>query len=451
MNQLIALRQKKADLLKKAEAMLALTDPAAEGGEDRDFTAQEQEQYDAILAMVDETKTKLARVEALQDELRAAPATESQAAPLAVAPGASITGGEPATDEQGNPWESFGHQLSAIVEAGRPGGRTDERLFVPEKGAAATGGGANVGSDGGFLIRSQYSDEVYQRAYETGALASRCDRTPIGAGFDSLSVPYIEETSRATGSRWGGVQVYRRNEADTVTANKPKIGEMETKLEDLMGLAYATNRLLRDATAMESIYSKAFSEEFAFRLDDEIYRGSGAGECLGLLNSNALITVAKETGQGAATIQAENLVKMYSRFHAKNRANAVWLYNQDIEPQLYTMGVTVGTGGTPVYMPPGGLSDAPYARLLGRPAIAVEHAESLGTKGDIMLVDLDEYQLIEKGGIEASASMHVRFIYAEMAFRWIMQVNGQPKWKSALTPYKGTSTTSPFVTLAARA
>jgi HK97 family phage major capsid protein len=450
-NQLVALRQKKADLLKQAESMLAIIDPSAEGGQDRDFTSEEQEQYDAVLAMVDETKAKLTRVEALHDELRTTPTTTSQAAPLTVPDNTNITGGAPVTDKNGNPFASFGDQLACIIEAGRPGGRIDERLLVPEKGAAATGGGANIGSDGGFLIRTQFSDTVYQRAYESGALASRCDRTPIGDGFDSLSVPYIDETSRATGSRWGGVQVYRRNEADTVTAKKPKIGEMETKLEDLMGLAYVTNRLIRDATAMDSIYSKAFSEEFAFKLDDEIYRGSGAGECLGILNSNATITVAKESGQTAKTIVSANIVKMFSRLRAKNRPNAVWFYNQDIEPLLWQLSMEIGTGGVPVYMPPGGLSEAPYGRIMGRPAIAIEHAETLGTAGDIALLDLNEYQLVEKGGLEASSSMHVRFIYDEMAFKWIMRVNGQPKWKTALTPYKGSNTTSPAVVLATRA
>ena len=41
--------------------------------------------------------------------------------------------------------------------------------------------------------------------------------------------------------------------------------------------------------------------------------------------------------------------------------------------------------------------------------------------------------------------------YGERAFRWMYRVNGRPKWKSALTPFKGSNTQSPYITLATRA
>jgi hypothetical protein len=45
----------------------------------------------------------------------------------------------------------------------------------------------------------------------------------------------------------------------------------------------------------------------------------------------------------------------------------------------------------------------------------------------------------------------VAFLTDEEVFRWILRFDGQPIRNSALTPYKGTNTTSPFVTLATRA
>jgi HK97 family phage major capsid protein len=342
-------------------------------------------------------------------------------------------------------WSSFGEQLTAIAEAARPGGRTDPRLY------AASGASAGVGSDGGFLIQKDFSSEVYEKAYETGILASRCDQVEISENSDGLEVPYIDETSRANGSRWGGVRVYRRAEAATVTASKPALGKFEVRLEDLMGIAYATGRLLQDATALEQVMTRAFSSEFAFKLDDEIIRGTGAGECLGVLNSPALVSVAKETGQTADTIVAENVQKIWARTWARSRTNGVWLYNQECEPQLQSMQIGTGTSAQLVYLPAGGLSGQQFATIYGRPALPIEQASALGDLGDIMFVDLAEYALIRKGGMQADQSMHVRFIYDEMAFRFIMRVNGKPKWASALTPFKGSGTQSPFVALAARA
>ena len=158
-----------------------------------------------------------------------------------------------------------------------------------------------------------------------------------------------------------------------------------------------------------------------------------------------------ETGQAAATVVSENLIKMWARMWAPSRRNAVWLINQDVEPQLMQLSLPVSTGGQLVYMPPGGLSASPYGSIFGRPVLPVEYCQTLGTTGDVILADLSEYYAIEKGGVEAASSIHVRFVYDETVFRFVYRFDGQPSWASALTPFKGTNTLSPFVVLAARA
>jgi hypothetical protein len=89
-------------------------------------------------------------------------------------------------------------------------------------------------------------------------------------------------------------------------------------------------------------------------------------------------------------------------------------------------------------------------RIKGRPMLPLEQAATLGTVGDIALLDLSQYILIRKGGIDAQESMHVRFLYGERTFRWTQSIIGKPKLTSPLTPYQGASTTSPFVVLATR-
>jgi len=136
---------------------------------------------------------------------------------------------------------------------------------------------------------------------------------------------------------------------------------------------------------------------------------------------------------------------------ARNRANGVWLVNQDVDTALESLSAVVGVGGVPVWLPAGGLAEAPNARLKGRPVIPVEYAATLGTVGDIVFWDPTQYVVIEKGGIQAASSMHVAFITDEMAFRVIYRIDGAPLWHSALTPFHGTSTLSPFISLATRA
>jgi len=350
---------------------------------------------------------------------------------------------------------AFGTFLQAVAISAK-GGPVDPRLSMMPLGpqAAASGLNTSVGSEGGFLVRTDFSAALLARAMEESVLANRCTTIDIGEGSDGIELPYIDESSRATGSRWGGVQVYRRAEADTVNASKPKLGMLEIRLEDLMGICYTTDRAMRDAVSLGQIIQTAFASEFSFRVDDEIVRGTGAGQCQGLLNSPALVSVAKETSQPTATLVAENVVKMRARLRARNRTRAAWFINQELETQLPSLVVkiknvagTENVGGAPIYMPAGGLAGQQFDTLFGRPIVPIEQCEALGTKGDIFLLDLGEYLLIRKGALETQESIHVRFLYGENTFRFTYRINGAPAWKTALTPYKGSATQSPFITL----
>jgi len=245
--------------------------------------------------------------------------------------------------------------------------------------------------------------------------------------------------------------VYWEHEGATKTETQPELRQIELTLKKLIGLCYATDELLQDATALEAVIMQAFSEEFGFRVDDAIINGNGAVQMLGILNSPALVTVNAEGGQAADTIIYENIVSMWSRMYGPSRLNAAWYINQDIEPQLYTMSLAVGTGGQLVYLPPGGASGTPYATLFGKPVIPIEQASTVGTVGDIILADMSQYLLADKGGVQSDRSIHVKFTTDETTFRFVYRVDGQPWWSSALTPKSGSANTlSPFVALASR-
>ena len=68
---------------------------------------------------------------------------------------------------------------------------------------------------------------------------------------------------------------------------------------------------------------------------DALLNGTGAGQPLGILNSNALVSVAKESGQDAATILAENIEKMYAR--ALDPAKCEWYINQACWTQIFQL------------------------------------------------------------------------------------------------------------------
>ncbi len=339
----------------------------------------------------------------------------------------------------------LGNYLHAVMQAGTPGGSVDPRLVRAE---APSGANVSVPSDAGFLTRTQYSGFLMNRAAEASQLLSLCTPIPVGEGFDEVEAPYLRETSRASGSRWGGVQVYRKGEADTVDPTKMKWGKWKLELEDLMGLAYATDRSLRDAVSLGAMFTTAFTSEFAFKVDDEIVRGSGAGEMLGIINAGCTVSQAKESGQAADTVVTKNLSNMWTRIPPRMRSRAIWLYNQELDAQFDELYVPAGMGAIEPRIIT--YNETGQVRIKGRPTLAIEQCSAPGDVGDIILAVMPEYAVITKGGIEAAESMHVRFIYNERTFRWVYRINGQPTWETYLTPYKGSATISPFVTLAAR-
>lgn len=423
--KILEMKAKREDARLKAMAVLNKAEK-----EDRFLSDDEQKEIDGFESEIrswDESISRAEKMLAIEPKDRSEERPEVKPNP---------------TKEEEKRFASFGEQLLAAYRAAAPGGRIDERLNT----RAASGLRESTPSDGGFLVQQDFVTDLLKRTYETGILASRVKKIPISSNANGLKINAIDEESRANGSRWGGVQTFWEGEADEIAGSKPKFRQMELSLKKLTGLCYATDELLQDATALEEVIRQAFAEEFGFKIDDAILSGTGVGEPLGILNGGSIVTVAKEKDQTADIITVENLIKMWNRLWSRSRANATWYINQELEPYLYTLKI----GDKPVYIPAGGLSEKPYGTLFGRPVVPLEQCSAAGEVGDIILADIGQYLLIDKGGINAASSIHVRFLYDENVFRFIYRVDGKPIWNKPLTPYKGSSTVSPFVVLAKR-
>lgn len=347
-----------------------------------------------------------------------------------------------------------GEFFKAVKEIGNSGDWTRHKSmkaygdFVTK--ALPTGMNELTGGEGGFLVPPEFSQNLLMRTYDNDLL-SRCTQLPMTGNL--LTIPAVNETSRADGSRFGGVRAYWANEAVTLTESKPSFSAVEIKPDTLTLYIRATNQFIEDASviAVEQWLSMMAEQELNFRIGDGLINGSGTAQLQGIKNAPALISVAKETGQAAATIVSANIIKMWARLHQSCRKNAIWIYDQSIEPSLMTM--TIGTAGAQlaVFLPPGGLSDKPYATILGRPAIPVEFCQQLGTAGDIYLWDPSTYIVGMRQSMQSAMSIHVAFATNESMFRFTMRLSGKNWWTSALTPKSAGNTQSCMVNLATRA
>lgn len=415
---------------------------------DNETRLKEIEAKDHSDPLLTEKVTKIAEdivnLETMRQQLEA---IETSVAKMQV-PGGGGSGEKPV-------YASIGEQLLDVITMATPGNpnRTDYVAAMERLGkvqAAASGANETVPSEGGFLVGTDEATMLDKGTIATGLLSQRCFNVTASGDSDSLKLNLIDESSRANGSRFGGIQVYMKAEADTVTATKPKFREATWDLNDCMGLMYVTNDLLRDASKLTAVVNKWFPMEFGFKIDDLIVNGTGAGMPLGITATGCKVAQAIETGQVRATtpIMYENIVAMYTRLLSSSDPSAVWFINRSLLRYIMLMTIPVGTGGAPVFLPPNGAAGQPYMTLLNKPIIPIEQCQAPGTEGDIILADLNEYLLLTKGGIEASSSIHVRFIYDEMTLKWVYRLDGAPLRNKTLTPFKGSDTLGPFVTLA---
>ena len=422
------LNQERADNLAEADGIIATAET-----ENRGLSAEDTARLAELRTRRDEIDASVNELNQLRDSGAAPAATAARALPITAVH--DNRADKPWGTDTGAP---FGEFLMAI-RAQKLSGITDPRLF-----ASAQGGGEAIGEDGGFLVNQDMITDL-SKAVNSGAVLSRVQRIPLSAGANGITIRVVKETSRATGSRWGAVQGYWVDEGTAPTASRPKLAKVELKLNKVAALGYDSGELEQDAAAYGQMMTAAFADELQVLAEDAIFNGTGAGQPQGILNAACLVSVAKETGQAAATITTTNLSAMWARFNGRN---PVWFINRDVNPQLDQLSIPVGTAALePRFV---GYGPDGVLRIKGAPVVEVEYCATLGTVGDIILADMDAYGYIDGGGVQQAQSMHVAFTTDEMAYRATMRVDGQALPRSAITPFKGSNTTSPFVALATR-
>lgn len=416
--------------------------------EQRQLTADEMTQLENLRKEFDSVEKEInVRVEASKMESRIATLNapnrrvsqpEGAGTDGEPAPASRITGGLPVGASKSTlgfrnlgEWGRAANQMRL--------GKPDPRIL----NAPSLFGSEGVNEDGGFAVPPDFRQNILKLVMGEDSLAAMCDNQTTNS--NSLSLPL---DSVAPWDSTAGVQADWIGEGATITQSKPKFGAMETKTHKLGALVPVTEELLADASSLNQWLMSKVPEKFTSVMNEAIVNGDGIGKPKGILNSAAKVKVDAVAGQGNGTVKMQNVVDMWARAYGRMRQRAVWLINQDVEPQLQTMVVPGTSPAFPAYLPPGGLAGNPYATLFGRPVIPTESAAALGTEGDIILFIPDQYLFVTKGGgIRTDVSMHLYFDTDHLAFRFVIRVGGQCYWPAPLARRNGSNTLSPIVTL----
>lgn len=320
-----------------------------------------------------------------------------------------------------------------------------EHVLDPRLAALPGNSHETNGTSGeGYMVPAEYRQNIMELVFSGGDLLNLVTPEPTSSN--------VVRALRDESTPWGssGVQAAWRAEGSQMSPSKLDTKGSDVRLHELYAFVVATDELISDAPRLNDRLTRQAARAIRWKASDAIMWGDGVGKPLGFMNSDALVSVAKESGQAADTLVAANVAKMFSRLLPGNIANAVWVANPDVIPQLVTMTL----GDQPIYTPPAtGFQNAPGGFLFGRPVVLSEHADTLGDLGDIVLMDPDGYYAITKqgGGIDFASSIHLYFDYGAQAFRWTFRMGGQPHLSAPVTPARSTATKSHFVALAERA
>ena len=314
--------------------------------------------------------------------------------------------------------------------------RGDHRLMECETRAAMMG----VGAEGGYLVPEAWSFELIQVVERESVVMPRARRFAADpAAPDGVTnFPALDYSK----GRFAGVETYWFAEGATITASDaPAWRNVKLEPVGVGAIATVSDKLLRNASEAQATLQTLLAASLATKIDKACMSGNGVGKPLGVFGHPATLTVARASGGAVAYA---DLVGMFSRLRGAGKAGAVWVVSQTVLPSLMTMATGLGQ----LLWQPNAVSGLP-GLLLGYPVAIDESAPTLGSLGDVQLLDLSFYG-IKLGSalrIDMSNSTGTNFEKAMTSFRVIASIDGQPLLSEPWLLDDGTTQTSPFVQL----
>ena len=378
------------------------------------------EELQGLIEKANERRKKIEEVNQMANSFEPAPVKQSVA-------NVQVKEGFEKDPKKG--FQSGGQFLKAIYDCGNKFDQDHRLAHIMQ-----TAGTHNTISDG-LMIPSEYAD---------GLLLNES-----GINDDWMSRMIVEPTSsnsktfkRSASNTLGGsvgITASRIAENTQMSSTKEVFETTTLPLAKLYAYSEVTEEDMEDIPWLEGHLRmqapKVIRKEFA----GEVLGGSGTGKALGMFNANNAnkIQVTRNT---ASDVKAADLANMYAR-HIRG-AGSFWVINQDTLAKipLITVGDDIVTWTS-------FFQDGQVGSLMGIPVYLSEHCSALGSAGDVRLINPNGYRILEKvGGSKFASSMHVKFDYDLMAFRWTHRINGLPWCNDVYTPTNG-STLSPFVEL----
>ncbi|MCG8430860.1 MAG: phage major capsid protein [Candidatus Omnitrophica bacterium] len=414
------LRSQRAELVNSMDALLDVADK-----EDRDFTEQEEKDFADMEVKYDELDAKIAKEEKRMkrsERVKAAKKDLDKISKPATRTTIEIGGGA-----EGE-FRNFGEFMYSVAK-----NPNDPRLNTEEHRVQQM----KDGTSGGFGVPKQFLNDLLSVSPQDSIVRPRANVIPAGSPPDAeITVPALDQG--ANSNMYGGITIYHSGEGDERTESDAKLLEVSLTPKEIHGYTTISNKLLTNWAAAGSFLQNQMRLAMLGAEDTDFLTGNGVNKALGIINAPAGINYNRAA---ANQISFDDVINMQARL--RSDAGAVWVASRTILPQLANIR-DVGNNNLWVQSAAAGVPGT----LSGIPLVYNERSPSLGSKGDLMLLNFGMYLIKDGSGPFVATSEHIRFKHNETAFRITNYVDGQP-WLKEPIPLEGDTaqTVSPFIIL----
>jgi HK97 family phage major capsid protein len=423
-----ALIEKRANLTAEAEAL-------CEQEATRDLTAEEEARFEAIsaeLKTLDKKVTRASEIETRSAQL-AAPVAQAQA--RLVHPGTSLSPEAAAGPQPKTEFENLGEMMFAVAR--RP---NDSRLAS----LWAATDQSTTDARGGYAIPPRFLENtLLQVGSAPSIVRPRATVLPGGSGNpdQTLQIPALDQSdhgeSPSVPKTFGGVAVSWISEGAEKPQTDFKLREVTLTPYEVAASLDVNDRLLANWAACGSLVQSLFTGAMNAAEDQAFLTGNGSSKPTGFIGHASTVTVSR---QSAGSFTYNDATGMISSMLMRG-GSPIWILSQSVMPKLLQM---QDPNGNYVWQP--NAREGVPSTLLGYPIEWSERVPLLGTAGDVSLVDLSKYLILDGSGPFIGASEHVRWRENKTVFKCYKLIDGKP-WLTQ--PFMGEDglTYSPFVTL----
>lgn len=317
-----------------------------------------------------------------------------------------------------------------VVVSGRPGRsdsvtETQKRLIDEARTLtrAIVGTTGDV-SGGEFLLPLTQVQTIFSLANVQQGLLQRARAYNVPGR--TLRIPYLIQTDEAASTTLDRpmagqiANIAIVGEGSTKPARTPEFGQRLLTVYKYAAITQVSDEMLSDDFTGElpQEFINAVGQQALNKVNEDItINGSGTAEPSAALYAGAAWNISVNRNTGSSILPVD-IFAMYARH--THGPNSVWFASRRTVQQLYNMSLTSASLVTFLR----DLNQAPQMMLLGYPVILTDLLNTVGSAGDIALVNPDFYAFALRQALTVESSRDFAFTQDLTTYRFIVRAGG---------------------------